>query len=106
MQRLKAVRELLGAVLANPDVLDEYVRYRLLVALEADGVYVEPLSELTSISREEEEILAPVLSELSDEATRHFREARIEEDPFEALMPLSEAFAEKLVGARLEEVGA
>lgn len=103
--RMKCVRELLATMLENPEVLNAYLRYRVLEKLEAEGISVEEMAGKMGMEADENEILKPLLEELPPEAVVHFVDADWNEDAYSASVPLFDAFKGKMVGARMEEIG-
>ena len=104
IERLKCVRELLAKMLENPDVLDAYLRYRVLEKLEAEGISVEEMASKMGMAADENAILQPLLDKLSPEAIVHFVDADWNEDAYSASIPLFDAFKGRMIEARLEEV--
>jgi len=101
---MKCVRELLTKMLEHPEVLDAYLRYRVLEKLEAEGISMEAITDKMGVKADENAILQPLLDELPPEAIVHFVDADWNEDAYSASIPLFDAFKGRMVGARMEKV--
>jgi len=105
VQRLAAVKQLLGRMLEQPEVLDAYLRFLVLEKV-AEDFELTAMANRLGVPLEHAEILRPVLEELDETASRHFEEAGWHENAYEATVPLYDAFREKLTEVSLEEVEA
>ena len=91
--------------MANPKILDAYLRHRVLTDLAEVGVEMDEIGSLADVETDEEEILRPVIDDLDDTALRHFVEAQWEENVYEATVPLWNAFDQRVVNVEIEDVG-
>jgi len=86
-----------------PDILDAYLRYRILSKLEEDGIDAREIAGQVGVEVDEKEILRLLLEDLDARAIIHFTDANWRENACEATVPLWDALRERMVGMTLEE---
>lgn len=102
---LICIREFFAKIMENPEVLDAYLRFRVLTNMAEGGIDTKDINSLTDVETDEVNILRLIIENLDDKILRHFTEANWVENVFEATVPLWNAFMDKMVGLSIEEMG-
>jgi hypothetical protein len=105
VERMAAIKQFYQKILDNPEVIDEYMRYYILLLVN-EGLpgMIDQLSQQLGIEKNCDEIVDPVIDQLEGIAARHMHAARELDQLTFALDLFWGAFHEKIVSSQLEEV--